>query len=381
MSESKSCDCSSAGLCSRRQHTVTPAQYSLCSRGKGGIVDAMIANIGVPVDRPKQCKVRVPDASTVGTDIRSAIEAATGITITCGACLAYLYSLNQTAVHNHAAIVNKLKADVSWPKKWVENQRCFHSAVSNVVGEFVPAPDPPKKDGPRLQFVWPYWAAGAREDELRWSIRSVLKHYLGEAHITIVGDKPVWYSGHFIAKPRIKQCRFHAFADSITKRDLIRKHPEIDATVMMMMDDCYFTQPFTADDFRQGRTNDRKPGNRQDDWNTLLRMTAHELAVRGMPARDYACHIPQIVERNKWIAMYDEFEFAKRPLVWETCYNSMFAVDPQPHNHFLLRLQRPASPKAYNLTRVRMLNHTHEAWCTQVKLWLKSQFPEETQYA
>ena len=28
-----------------------------------------------------------------------------------------------------------------------------------------------------MQFVWPYWHAGASGDELRWSIRSVEQHF------------------------------------------------------------------------------------------------------------------------------------------------------------------------------------------------------------
>ncbi|MFN9295623.1 MAG: hypothetical protein ACK6EB_46715, partial [Planctomyces sp.] len=38
-----------------------------------------------------------------------------------------------------------------------------------------------KRRADLLQFVWPYWHAGASGDEIRWSIRSVEQHYEGKA--------------------------------------------------------------------------------------------------------------------------------------------------------------------------------------------------------
>ena len=38
-----------------------------------------------------------------------------------------------------------------------------------------------------LQFVFPYWHRGASDDEIRWSVRSIERHYNGKSKITIIG--------------------------------------------------------------------------------------------------------------------------------------------------------------------------------------------------
>jgi len=58
------------------------------------------------------------DCSNVGTLMLTAIEAETGRPVSCGSCKAYLISLNKQPDHDHAAIVQKLYAEISWPPHW-----------------------------------------------------------------------------------------------------------------------------------------------------------------------------------------------------------------------------------------------------------------------
>jgi hypothetical protein len=48
----------------------------------------------------------------------AAIQADTGQPVSCGSCKTYLMSLNSMAAHDHAAIVQKLYAEISWPPSW-----------------------------------------------------------------------------------------------------------------------------------------------------------------------------------------------------------------------------------------------------------------------
>ncbi|MFN9292830.1 MAG: hypothetical protein ACK6EB_32540, partial [Planctomyces sp.] len=88
-----------------------------------------------------------------------------------------------------------------------------------------------------LQFVWPYWHAGASGDEIRWSIRSVEQHYEGKALCTIVGDRPPWWRGHVIDCPRIGPTANRGFRDMLSKMHTIATHPEIQSEFVWMMDD------------------------------------------------------------------------------------------------------------------------------------------------
>jgi len=62
----------------------------------------------------KPCK----ECSNLGTLLITAIETETGQRISCGDCRHYLSGLNRTSSHDHAAIVQKLYAEISWPPSW-----------------------------------------------------------------------------------------------------------------------------------------------------------------------------------------------------------------------------------------------------------------------
>jgi hypothetical protein len=86
--------------------------------------------------------VAVPVVSTVGEQIKTVIESTAGIKITCGTCLGYLQALNETTEHDHRAIVQKLYAEISWPRAWKEKQVDVRQAISDLIAPIVPASEP-----------------------------------------------------------------------------------------------------------------------------------------------------------------------------------------------------------------------------------------------
>ena len=93
-----------------------------------------------------------------------------------------------------------------------------------------------------------YWQGGARGDELRLSIRSVEQNALFPVKITVIGDRPSWYTGHFLRKPQIPPCENHNIADQLSKTVLMSEHPEIGEHIVWMMDDIFFLSPFAQED-------------------------------------------------------------------------------------------------------------------------------------
>ena len=319
------------------------------------------------------------NVSTVGDQIKALIESAAGIKITCGTCLGYLRSLNQTTKHDHGEVTEKLAAEIGWPDRMKHADRCV--MVSDLIAPIVPKPEPPQsrqRVTGTLQFIIPYFDQEARNDELRWCLRSIHANYLGQAHVTLIGDKPDWYVGHHIRKKRLGPQSFRRYRDSLSKIDMIRYSPDIDPDVMWVMDDCYFLKPFGREDFAQGRLNNRKPGFGTDEWNVMLRLTAEAQVKAGLPQLDFSCHLPQMINKDRWHEMFERFDLAKQPLVWESMYGAMFAVDPQTHKGFMLRWQNAKDPAAETekLNRAWMLNHTHEAWSDKLRSWLAAKFPE-----
>jgi len=325
----------------------------------------------------------VQQLSNIGTQLREVIEKEIDRRLTCADCLGYLNKLNQQSLHDHHEIVKYLSDQFPWPSDWRKKHTDRKQRISELIAPIVPAPiiTPPsarQRTADTLQFIIPYFHQEARSDELRWCIRSIHANYLGNAHVTLIGDKPDWYHGHHIKKKRLKPQSFRRYRDSLSKIDMIRYSPEIDADVMWCMDDCYFLKPFTREDFAQGRLNNRKPGKGSDEWNVMLRLTAEAQKKAGLPPLDFSCHLPQMINRERWHEMFERFGLAKQPLVWESMYGAMFAVDPQPHKGFMLRWQGPKNPakELEKLDRAWLLNHTHEAWNGSLQKWLAARFPE-----
>ena len=81
---------------------------------------------------------RRPVLSSVGDEIKALIESTAGIKITCGTCLVYLHSLNETTDHDHQTIVAKLAAEISWPGRMKIPER--REMVSKLIAPIVPPP-------------------------------------------------------------------------------------------------------------------------------------------------------------------------------------------------------------------------------------------------
>jgi hypothetical protein len=120
------CQCELSGFCTVRNIALKKTYQMICRENKPRI-DAILS--GEPWVNPqakkspqrRSCSTAKRgrcDCSNVGTLLMAAIQADTGQPISCGSCKTYLLSLNSTATHDHAAIVQKLYAEISWPPAW-----------------------------------------------------------------------------------------------------------------------------------------------------------------------------------------------------------------------------------------------------------------------
>lgn len=232
-------------------------------------------------------------------------------------------------------------------------------------------PDPPKKlDTPEtLHFVWVYWQGGARGDELRLSIRSVEQHALFPVKITVIGDKPSWYTGHFIRKPRLQSApSYHAITDQLSKTILMSEHPDISQHIVWMMDDIFFLAPFTQQDVMTPRgVKFRRSA--KNAWQILKGQTSDELKARGYSDTDYATHAPHYVEKSKLKDVIAEFDLKRRPLIWENVYNNVVRKHASPIRPWLARLKNPLSKEEFFLrtSSACVCNTTEAAWCVGIR--------------
>ena len=183
---------------------------------------------------------------------------------------------------NHEGLVNCSHHRVSYPAAFPQ------SICESCVLRQDPIPQPAAGPVPdMLHFVWVYWQGGARGDELRLSIRSVEQNALFPVKITVIGDRPSWYTGHFIRKPQIASCENHNIADQMSKTVLMSEHPDIGEHIIWMMDDIFFLSPFAQEDVMLPR-GVRFSRSARNAWQIMKGRTADVLQERGYPTIDYA---------------------------------------------------------------------------------------------
>ena len=121
------CQCELSGFCTVRNVALKVTHQMICRENKPRI-DAMLAGQKWVNPQAKKAPHRKPcntakrgrctDCSDAGTRMMAAIQSDTGQPVSCGSCKTYLLSLNRMSAHDHAAIVQKLYAEISWPPSW-----------------------------------------------------------------------------------------------------------------------------------------------------------------------------------------------------------------------------------------------------------------------
>lgn len=227
-------------------------------------------------------------------------------------------------------------------------------------------------------FVWTYYGAEAVGDELKFSIRSVLHHW-PEARVIVIGDKPDWYTGEMIVKPRIGKTDHRAFKDCFSK---VLHMTDVLPQFTWMMDDIYFldrvpmkdvTAPKYVRHVTQQRFHKWKPSNK---WGKTRQRAYQWLLDRNRPTYDFASHLPQPIDSTVFKAVNDEARFMDEYKNWECCYlNSYRTADAQDWGRRFLRVTKKMDSI---VTDRPVLNHTHRFFSGAVEAHLNDMFPDKS---
>jgi hypothetical protein len=233
-----------------------------------------------------------------------------------------------------------------------------------------------KRRDSAVQFVWPYWHAGASADELRWSIRSVETHYNGEAKITIIGDRPPWYRGHVIEQARVEPQGNRGFRDMLAKMWTMASHPQIDSEFVWMMDDVYLIKPTTWDELDTPRAT-RWVEDRRNSWQRRKSNTMQALRANGRTNYDYATHLPHTVEKNKLRQLFTEYNLHQNTYLWEVLYGNVYRGKPWHPKPFFARITDRLTPEQLQARTAdaNVMNHTAGAWCPAIRDYLAALLP------
>lgn len=246
--------------------------------------------------------------------------------------------------------------------------------------------------GPPLDFVYLYIHSAAAGEELRYSIRSVLKNYLGPARIWVVGDKPEWYQGLYVPLRRIRKKRGQARLDRANKfHHIATAVPEINDRFVAMQDDIYFVNPVSYYDLNRRWVNGPPlTPEKIATWNPkhgYLKQqvaTARALHDRGINyVSNYSTHTPKFYFKDDLARVIDGYEALTRPLVCTILFdNAIERIDnPFPIQPFRYRLKSQDHSTEEVLFRCRdklFLNHLNESWTAATEKAVQVMFPGPT---
>lgn len=231
-------------------------------------------------------------------------------------------------------------------------------------------------------FVYTNYASGAVGDELRYSIRSLLK-WKPEAEVVVVGDRPEWFNGRVIECPRISKREFHSFQDCYFK---LRTAAEQIPQYVWMMDDIYWVQNFDLYEaitpkyvrhVSQQRYYAWKPGNA---W-AKTRARAYDWLLRNnKPTYDFAGHLPQPIRAATFLGMEEELQLAGYYRNWECIYfNSYYANHAIDYGRAYTRVVKKQA-EGWTPPRGCIMNHTHATYKGGVEKYLETTFGEPCKY-
>lgn len=242
-----------------------------------------------------------------------------------------------------------------------------------------------------LQFVWFWIQTPDHGQELKYSIRSVLKHFDGDARVTVVGEKPRWYDGHHIPMRQIRGHREASgrlpFRDTQHKIMQCAEHPEIDDRFCWIMDDTFMMKTVTESDLLVPRYDPWYRVNNRTIWHQLIRMTFAALEQHGRPKLQHGTHLPHIFEKTKLKEMFGIYDFPKKLLLFEILYKNHFfdAAECVPYggtwqgvkqHQFLQRILNLRTRAQLDQIDANMVNLQARMWCPTVQSWIEGRFNE-----
>ena len=234
----------------------------------------------------------------------------------------------------------------------------------------------------KISFVYVYWHDASQSDELRWSIRSIEKHFMGlEPEIVIAGDRPPWYQGKCLDIEH----QGNWLQDAIRKLQIASESDQVTDRFVWMMDDIYFLRDFVIQDLEIPRANGRYTNMhgraRNTPWRKARHRTLQAIIDRNGEAWDYATHLPHVVHKHQLAEMFATWDLLSGRYLWEIIYGGLYYGKPLPANRALCYTHENAKSQDHLeriIGRRWVLNNGTRAWGKVLRDYLHLNFPSQS---
>jgi hypothetical protein len=241
-----------------------------------------------------------------------------------------------------------------------------------------------------MYFIY-FWIPSKDDGlELRHSLRSLEQNFVGEFDVTIIGDKPQWYTGRHIHRRRVISApgNLHAYRDTQAKLMEAIANSQIPDEFCWIADDNFLLRPVDAEHLRVARYDPYyvapSVGSITSGWKGLIKRTMKALADQGYPQKQFATHLPQVVEKSALSLVLKQFDYPKNLYLWEVLYGNCRHADPQSYQGFLLRIQQRMTKYAMMQEMTQkgfsVLNYTANVYNQSLVHCLTTLFPEASRF-
>lgn len=222
---------------------------------------------------------------------------------------------------------------------------------------------------------------------LRYSIRSVVKNFKDLGKIVIVGTKPDWIQNiHFI--PCDDPYKKNKDVNITNKLILAASQDWITPDFVNISDDqliihpinSSFLRPFTIDSDLRRMTNSKKTSK----YGLRVKNTINVLKSHGLPTHCYECHVPMLLNKEKYIEALSKFDYTKGVGL---CGNTIFfnylgdnGEQPVENVRAFIRKGLPMSKIITECRGKLFLGYQRRALNNNLKNYLKQRFPEKSIY-
>jgi len=172
----------------------------------------------------------------------------------------------------------------------------------------------------KLPVVITYISDHHNGKELKYALRSLKNITNWNGEVFIVGDREKWFS------PDIKYIRTgkygNSWADQSRKVATVCAHPDLPDEFILTMDDVYITKRMKIKYYYQGEL----PSEGKTPHKRSKSSTRAYLEEYGFTTLDYECHAPMLMNKEKYMKVYNVLLQAKTPLQLRSIYGNMNEV-------------------------------------------------------
>lgn len=201
-------------------------------------------------------------------------------------------------------------------------------------------------------FVYPNVNKLSQRNELKYSLRSLEKNYIGNFKVVIVGDMPDFLNDKvlFIDVP----CTGKSPREDVaTKRICVDTHDAIPEEYYWMNDDIYFVNKVTREDLGIPTVvcdleNALSRYDPQTPWGKDMHQTYNYLVNEGYPTLNYATHVPHKINKSISAELNLSMDLIHNPHVFENLYYNIYFQHLLPYwlhldkkNNLLFSVNRP----------------------------------------